>query len=103
MPENEVEIRVDKAKVGNMQFVGGKAMNEDLFEYLKEETGATYISDLRYSPYRENAIRILASKITGGGYSLHTWNDALQYLLFHESCSSIEEAKRIFVRAARLL
>lgn len=85
-----------------MRFIKEKIMNDDLFERLKEETGATYISDLRYSPYRENAIRILVSDNTGG-YSLHTWNDALQYLLLHESCSSIEEAKRIFVHAARLL
>lgn len=54
-----------------MRFIKEKIMNDDLFERLKEETGATYISDLRYSPYRENAIRILVSDNTGGVFATY--------------------------------
>ena len=39
----------------------------------------------------------------GGGYSLHEWNDALEYLLLHEACSSIEEAKQVFIGASKRL
>ena len=42
-------------------------------------------------------------KIPGGGYSLHEWNDALEYLLLHEACSSIEEAKQVFIGASKRL
>ena len=73
----------------------------DLFEALRVKTGATYISDMRFS-YRESAIRV-AAKERADAYSLHAWNDALDYFLSHPACSSIEEAKQIFVQAARLL
>lgn len=64
-------MRQNKTKVRNMRFIKEKIMNDDLFERLKEETGATYISDLRYSPYRENAIRILVSDNTGGVFATY--------------------------------
>lgn len=38
-----------------------------------------------------------------GGYSLHEWNDALEYLLLHEACSSIAEARQVFIAASTRL
>ena len=74
-----------------------------MFEELRQRTGARYVSDLRRPPYRERAIAMLAQNTRGGGYSLHEWNDALEYLLLHEACSSIEEAKRVFIGASKRL
>lgn len=73
-----------------------------MFEELRQRTGARYVSDLRRPPYRERAIAMLAPN-TRGGYSLHEWNDALEYLLLHEACSSIEEAKQVFIGASKRL
>ena len=42
-----------------------KSKKNDLFEDLREETGALYISDLRHSPYRERAIQILSQECGG--------------------------------------
>ena len=74
-----------------------------MFEELRQRTGARYVSDLRRPPYREKAIAMLAQNTRGGGYSLHEWNDALEYLLLHEACSSIEEAKQVFIGASKRL
>ena len=54
-----------------------KPKKNDLFEDLREETGALYISDLCHSPYHERAIQIL-SQMCGGGtrFQIETkhWN-----------------------------
>lgn len=77
--------------------------NYDLFDDLLRATGAPNISDMHYPPYHERAICVLAKKGAGGGYSLHEWNDALEYLLFHEGCATEEEAWQVFVEAAKRL
>lgn len=79
----------------------GRLACRDLFESLRAKTGAPYISDMRFC-YRELAIQSAAQE-KADAYSLHEWNDALDYLLSHPACSSIEEAKQVFVKAARLL
>ena len=43
-----------------------KSKKNDLFEDLREETGALYISDLCHSPYHERAIQILSQECGGG-------------------------------------
>lgn len=45
-----------------------KPKKNDLFEDLREETGALYISDLRHSSYHELAIQILSQECGGGVY-----------------------------------
>ena len=79
----------------------GKPAYRELFEVLCAKTGAPYISDMRLA-YRRAAIWAAAQE-KADAYSLHEWNDALDYLLSHPACSSIEEAKQVFVKAARLL
>ena len=73
---------------------------KDLFEALRQRTGADYISDLRYSLHREKAIAILAGE-RAEDFPLRLWNDAVQYLLFRAGCASAAEAKAAFERAAR--
>ena len=79
-----------------------KSKKNDLFEDLREETGALYISDLRHSPYHELAIQIL-SQMCGEGYTISEWNEALEYLLLHERCATVIEAQQVFAHAAKLL
>ena len=79
-----------------------KPKKNDLFEDLREETGALYISDLRHSPYHELAIQIL-SQMCGEGYTISEWNEALEYLLLHERCATVIEAQQVFAQAAKLL
>lgn len=79
-----------------------KSKKNDLFEDLREETGALYISDLRHSPYHERAIQILSQEC-GGGYTISEWNEALEYLLLHEKCATVIEAQQVFAQAAKLL
>ena len=79
-----------------------KPKKNDLFEDLREETGALYISDLCHSPYHERAIQIL-SQMCGGGYTISDWNEALEYLLLHEKCATVVEAQQVFAQAAKLL
>ena len=79
-----------------------KSKKNDLFEDLREETGALYISDLRHSPYHELAIQIL-SQMCGEGYTISEWNEALEYLLLHERCATVVEAQQVFAQAAKLL
>ena len=79
-----------------------KSKKNDLFEDLREETGALYISDLCHSPYRERAIQILSQEC-GGGYTISEWNEALEYLLLHEKCATVVEAQQAFAQAAKLL
>ena len=79
-----------------------KSKKNDLFEDLREETGAMYISDLRHSPYHELAIQIL-SQMCGEGYTISEWNEALEYLLLHERCATVIEAQQVFAQAAKLL
>ena len=79
-----------------------KSKKNDLFEDLREETGALYISDLRHSPYHERAIQILSHEC-GGGYTISEWNEALEYLLLHEKCATVVEAQQVFAQAAKLL
>lgn len=79
-----------------------KSKKNDLFEDLREETGALYISDLRHSPYHELAIQIL-SQMCGEGYTISEWNEALEYLLLHEKCATVVEAQQVFAQAAKLL
>ena len=78
-----------------------KSKKNDLFEDLREETGALYISDLRHSPYHELAIQIL-SQMCGEGYTISEWNEALEYLLLHERCATVIEAQQVFAQAAKL-
>ena len=79
-----------------------KSKKNDLFEDLREETGALYISDLRHSPYHERAIQILSQEC-GERYTISEWNEALEYLLLHEKCATVVEAQQVFAQAAKLL
>lgn len=79
-----------------------KSKKNDLFEDLREETGALYISDLRHSPYHELAIQILSQEC-GERYMISEWNEALEYLLLHEKCATVVEAQQVFAQAAKLL
>ena len=73
-----------------------------LLEDLREETGALYISDLRHSPYHESAIRMLSQE-NAGRYTMSEWNEALEYLLLHERCATVAEARQVFAQAAKFL
>lgn len=79
-----------------------KTSQEDMFEYLRRETGAMYISDLRYSPYRERAIRMIA-QCDASRYELDDWNDAVTYLLYHAGCETPNEARQLFITATMYL
>lgn len=66
----------------------------DLFELLKERSGALYISDLHYSPYREAAIKV-ALEQEDCLFSLAVWNDWLNYVMNStlEPCETVSEVK----------
>lgn len=73
---------------------------KDLFEALRQRTGADYISDLRYSPHREKAIAILAGECAED-FPLRLWKDAVQYLLFRAAAPARRRRRRPLERAAR--
>ena len=53
--------------------------NFDLFERLRQAVGCAYVSDLRFSPYRETAKRE-AGKLDLGAYPLPVLEDLTEYL-----------------------
>ena len=61
---------------------------QDLFGYLQEKTGATYLSDIRYSPTREKAIRF-ALDVRDDAYPIRMWQDLIQYLAVAPSAESV--------------
>lgn len=56
-----------------------KKGDTELLEELRIQTGAEYISSLRYSPYRE-AANSLIRKIPPNRYPKAVWQDAYAYL-----------------------
>lgn len=72
----------------------------DLFEYLREQVGCEYISDLpkvaKSTPLP--IIHALAS-IRPNTVSLKFWNDALNYLVQEPAQSTAEEAYALLISA----
>ncbi len=56
----------------------------ELLEELRIQTGASYISDLRYSPYREAALRMI-KRIPQNRYEGAMWADTYDYLSTNKS------------------
>ena len=68
----------------------------DLFEELRELVGCTYISDLRYSPWREQA-RMTIARMELSEYSLTALCDIAEYLYGgNTSFSSVSAAQDYF-------
>lgn len=56
----------------------------ELLEELRIQTGASYISDLRYSPYHEAALRMI-KRIPTNRYEGAVWADTYDYLSTNKS------------------
>lgn len=56
----------------------------ELLEELRSQIGANYISDLRYSPYHEAALRMI-KRIPQSRYESVVWADAYDYLSTNKS------------------
>lgn len=56
-----------------------KKKDIDLFEDVREQVGATYISDLKFSPYRENIPHAL-EKLARKRYPMYQVLDFLLYV-----------------------
>lgn len=72
-------------------------MEIELLEYLAMKTGCLYLSDLKYLKSK-SIISIVIRRVPAKIYSLHEWNDAVQYLTGHESFLSAEEARDYLCR-----
>ncbi len=68
----------------------GREFNDDLLEELRLQTHAEYISDLHYSPYREEAL-IIAEMLPRELYSEAAWADMCAYLAEDRSEATAEE------------
>ena len=67
-------------------------MEITMLEYLAMKTGCMYLSDLKQKPMV--TISLIIKRIPVETYSLHVWNDAVEYLTGHEAFCSAEEAKK---------
>ena len=75
--------------------------NRDLFEELKRIVRCDYISDLRYSPWREQARKAIAA-MDLSEFSLFAINDAAEYLYGEKlAFASSAEAQVYFRKRAR--
>lgn len=76
-------------------------MNIELLQFLAMESGCAYLSDLKFIrsfAWIQHSIR----KIPEGTYSLHEWNDAVQYLTGTDSAFETEDqARRYLLNAER--
>ena len=64
-----------------------------LLEYLHQEVGCGYLSDLRYRPWSQECHRVIA-RIKPGAYTLVDWSEAYCYLLGHrESFADVQQAR----------
>ena len=75
--------------------------NRDLFEELKRIVRCDYISDLRYSPWREQARKAIAA-MDLSEFSLFAINDAAEYLYGEKPAfASSADAQEYFRKRAR--
>ncbi|MEA4998015.1 MAG: hypothetical protein VB087_01365 [Candidatus Limiplasma sp.] len=73
----------------------------ELLEEVRNRLHCAYLSDLRFSPMKTQAIRCLAN-MDGCRYSLWEWNDAIAYLLEENTvCGDILTAQDRFRQAAQ--
>ena len=64
-----------------------------LLEYLHQEVGCGYLSDLRYRPWSQEFHRVIA-RIKPGAYTLVDWSEAYCCLLGHrESFADVQQAR----------
>lgn len=64
-----------------------------LLEYLHQEIGCGYLSDLRYRPWSQECHRVIV-RIKPGAYTLVDWSEAYCYLLGHrESFADVQQAR----------
>lgn len=61
-----------------------RKLDVELLEELRIQTGADYISDLRYSPYHEAALRMI-KRIPQSRYEGAVWADTYDYLSANKS------------------
>ena len=72
-------------------------MKQGLLEYLADKTGCMYLSDLRFTDNPKKLSKYI-NKIDTKEYSLHEWNDAVNYLTDREvNFNSESEAKDYLV------
>ncbi len=72
-------------------------MKQGLLEYLADKTGCMYLSDLRFTDNPKKLSKYI-NKIDAKEYSLHEWNDAVNYLTDREAnFDSESEAKDYLV------
>ena len=81
-----------------MKMDENRAGDIDLLEEIMERVGCFYMSDL-HNPREYPMIRLAAEDLESENYSLHQWNDAVQYIsgkkIYFEKT---EEAKEYLVR-----
>ena len=75
--------------------------DRDLFEELKRVVRCEYISDLRYSPWREQAKKAIAA-MDLSEFSLFALNDAAEYLYGEKPAfASSADAQEYFRKRAQ--
>lgn len=75
--------------------------DRDLFEELKRVVRCEYISDLRYSPWREQAKKAIAA-MDLSEFSLFALNDAAEYLYGEKQVFAISaDAQEYFRKRAQ--
>ena len=68
-----------------------------LLDILAERMNCTYLSDLRFLPWPNAALRQAVSRMPLDNFSEYEWKDAAEYLC-GVNCVSAEEAKNAILR-----
>ena len=70
-----------------------------LLDILAEKMKCTYLSDLRFLPQPNAALRQAVASMPLDDFSEYEWKDAAEYLC-GVSCASAEEARNTLIRLA---
>lgn len=72
-----------------------------LLEYLRQEMGYRYISDLRYQKGHHLELESIVRKLPAQQFSQYSWRDAAEYITWKvlEKNTPAEECKRLIMEA----
>jgi len=70
-----------------------------LLDILAEKMNCTYLSDLRFLPRPNAALRQAVASLPLDDFSEHEWKDAVEYL-YGVKCVNAEEARNLILHLA---
>ncbi|WP_308857920.1 hypothetical protein [uncultured Oscillibacter sp.] len=71
----------------------------DLLEYLAQQAGTDYLSDLRYLDYgRKQHLSEVVAQVPVEAFTVDMWNDAMNYMAGQSPLAEALHAKYILVK-----